>query len=650
MNKTIIIYKKELKEIFKDKKAIFMTIFFPVILYPILIFISSLLAVKGQDRVEKTLNIIAVEKKVDKKLVDEILKEKTFKLISADNYEKEINDKRLDLYLKFNDKKNEFEVFYNSTKDESKSALDKLEKYIKEYKETKQKAFFKEKGISEDFLKRYSIKENNLATKEKMTNQIMGIVLPLIIILPLLGSIMFSALDLTSGEKERKTIETLFILPVKTESIMLAKLFAVVTMGIFGTIINFLGMLITFFAAKTFVPQVNEFLGKSLDYTLIFKCLIMVIPLIFIISGIGLITGLLSKDYKEAQNYITPIYLLFMIPIYFIISPGWNLEGIFTYIPVLNVFLLFKGLSLGEINLLQMFLVFLTNTSFAVMVLIIFGKLFNSETILFIDEKGFNFSFKRKKIPEKKGLEVSEIILFYVITMTLLLIFGGVLQLKYGILGLFLSQILLLLFPVLLLIRFLNLDYKKLFPIKKIKLSETFNIISFWMVTLIIVGLITSVQLKFFPGQLEDLEALGDFFKNTKLWEQILIFSLTPAICEELLFRGLIFGSLKEKMNTNHAIVISGFLFGLFHIYPGKILSTAILGMLFAYAVAKTGTLITGMVLHFINNLFSLVVSEQITKYQNNLVIMAVIGTIMIMLSINGTVWFLRSIKNKNSR
>lgn len=68
----------------------------------------------------------------------------------------------------------------------------------------------KEKGISENFLKIYDIEEKNLASKEKIANQILGIVFPLIILLPLVGSIMYSALDLTCGEKERKTIETLF--------------------------------------------------------------------------------------------------------------------------------------------------------------------------------------------------------------------------------------------------------------------------------------------------------------------------------------------------------------------------------------------------------------------------------------------------------
>ena len=74
-----------------------------------------------------------------------------------------------------------------------------------------------------------------------------------------------------------------------------------------------------------------------------------------------------------------------------------------------------------------------------------------------------------------------------------------------------------------------------------------------------LVGVTSSIQLKLFPSQLKDLELLNKFMLETKLLEKILIFSLTPAICEEILFRGLIFGSLKEKMNMKYAIILSGF-------------------------------------------------------------------------------------------
>lgn len=647
MKKIIAIYKKEMKEIFKDKKAIFMTLFFPIILYPSLIGISALLAIKGQAKIDKTVSYVTLGKSIDVELKKQIEKDKSFKLINVSDFKKDILEKKIDLYLDFDSKTKKIEVYYNSTKDESKNALDKIDKIIIEYKNGKQKLALKEKGLDEKFLEYYEVNEKNLASKEKVANQLLGLILPLIILFPLLGSVMYSALDLTSGEKERKTIETLFILPVRKEDIMIAKLMSVISMGIFSAGINLLGIYGTFLIAKGIHPQIMDFLGKGLDYTMILSSFFMTIPLIFIIAGIGLILGLLSKDYKEAQNYVTPVYLIFMIPIYFLTSPGWKLEGVMTYVPVLNVFLFFKELSLGTANLSEMGMVFFINISVAIIILLTFSKLFNSELILFFDEKGFNFSLKRMKFLERKGLEVSELIIYYFIIMIVLITLGGILQLKLKMFGVFLTQILIILLPVLLLMRLLNLNYKSILPIKKVSIKETFNSISFWLVGLLVVAIVTSIQLKIFPDQLNDLEGLGEFLKGTSLWQQILILSLTPAICEEVLFRGLLFGSLRQKFDTKYAIIISGFLFGLFHLYPGKILSTALLGMIFAYAVARTGSITSSIILHFLNNFFSLVVSSSLIKYQHNYMLMSVVSILGLLVCINGINWFMKGIKKK---
>jgi sodium transport system permease protein len=75
-----------------------------------------------------------------------------------------------------------------------------------------------------------------------------------------------------------------------------------------------------------------------------------------------------------------------------------------------------------------------------------------------------------------------------------------------------------------------------------------------------------------------------------------------PAICEEMLFRGFIFTSFKNKKNVNMAIIGSAILFGFMHIDFIRIIPTTILGVILAYAVYKTGSIFVAMLIHFINN------------------------------------------------
>ncbi|MBP6409336.1 MAG: CPBP family intramembrane metalloprotease [Fusobacteriaceae bacterium] len=248
-------------------------------------------------------------------------------------------------------------------------------------------------------------------------------------------------------------------------------------------------------------------------------------------------------------------------------------------------------------------------------------------------------------IIEDRQLKIFEIIYLYIIIMLLLITLGTLFQKNFGIYGIFLIQITLILFPVFLIVRFFKLNSNILFKFEIPSLTTIYNNISMWMTTLIIIGLVSHIQLKLFPNQMKDLELINNFFKATKLWQQLLLFSLTPAICEEFLFRGLILGSLKQKMKPKYAIIFSGILFGIFHIYPGKILTTALLGMLFAYSAHKTKSLLMPMILHFFNNAYIFILIPYTNQLQQNKNALTPIILIIFVLSFNGIYQFLKNSK-----
>ena len=246
---------------------------------------------------------------------------------------------------------------------------------------------------------------------------------------------------------------------------------------------------------------------------------------------------------------------------------------------------------------------------------------------------------------EKNDLEIYEVTYLYLIIMLLLLSLGSLFQSKFGVYGTFLTQITLILFPVFVIVKKFKLNSHILFKFHIPDLKSIYNNISMWIVVLFLIGITSQIQLKIFPNQMKDLELLNNFFKATKLWQQLLLFSVTPAICEELLFRGLIFGSLKKKMNPKYAIIFSGILFGIFHIYPGKILTTAMLGMFFAFSLQKTKSLVMPMLLHFLNNSYIFLLMPFIAKFENeNNIIISIEFFIFILVS-NGIFQFLKFLK-----
>lgn len=88
-------------------------------------------------------------------------------------------------------------------------------------------------------------------------------------------------------------------------------------------------------------------------------------------------------------------------------------------------------------------------------------------------------------------------------------------------------------------------------------------------------------------------------------WLGILCIALLGPILEELLFRGAITKVLLKKYSPVKAILISGLIFGIFHINPAQIVGACLLGILFAWLYYRTGSLISCILIHILNNSLS---------------------------------------------
>jgi len=109
----------------------------------------------------------------------------------------------------------------------------------------------------------------------------------------------------------------------------------------------------------------------------------------------------------------------------------------------------------------------------------------------------------------------------------------------------------------------------------------------------------------------EYLEMMRDLFTisgRISVPMAFLAFAVSPAICEEFLFRGIILNGLLGKVSRGWAILVSGALFGLFHLDPYRLLGTMVLGFVMGYVAVKAASLSASMLYHLINNSLILLV------------------------------------------
>lgn len=97
-------------------------------------------------------------------------------------------------------------------------------------------------------------------------------------------------------------------------------------------------------------------------------------------------------------------------------------------------------------------------------------------------------------------------------------------------------------------------------------------------------------------------EAVLQEFHQLPFFLTLLLIAVLPGVCEEFLFRGFLLNGMRAALPDTLAIVMTGVLFGIFHLDPYRLLPVSLLGMLFGYMTVKTGSIIPGIIAHATNN------------------------------------------------
>ena len=175
-----------------------------------------------------------------------------------------------------------------------------------------------------------------------------------------------------------------------------------------------------------------------------------------------------------------------------------------------------------------------------------------------------------------------------------------------GMTGLALTE-LMLGFIAIFAIAILRADSKKVFPFKAPHPSMFFASLIFYAGIYILNLALGSVISELFPASNEFSESITAFVAGTPPALTVIIMAVMPAIFEELLHRGVILAGFKHLRHTWVIVLCCGVTFGIFHLNLYRFLPTALLGCALAYICLKTDSLIINMIMHFLNNIISVI-------------------------------------------
>lgn len=619
MKKIGILVKKEMTEILRDKKTLIIMIVMPLLLYPALLIglslgMSMLMESQEeaytvgylQDNEAYISPLISLYQREQEELGTELI----FKGVKTE--ESHTAKEESDVWVDFSEEQQSIriQVNYTSTNQSSNSTEDILQDLAEVYREELLLQNLEQEGLTEDFL--YPViyeAKDSVSTAESMGMSIGGSIGMLLITTILLGA-FYPAVDITTGEKERGTLETLLTLPVTNFQMIMSKFIsvsivacatAVLALVALGGSVLFLMMAVPAELGESAIQIPIDVFLSSVPVVLL-----ALITTALLITAFCMCFCVFAQSSKEANNYMTPIMLVIMLASMVGMMPTVDLNYKLSLIPFVNVSLLIKQVFAQQLSVSLALTTALVNAAYSMITIWVLAKMYNSEDIMFSD--GFrSFRLFQKREDIKKGTipATGDIGICVIVVLLAMIYLGGIVSARDVFLGTMATQLIILILP-LALCWYMKTDIKQLFGMKSPKKSMLPGSILLYLGTYMAVILLSGILTKLFPEDMQGLQMTFEEIMSKPVFLVVLVVALMPAVGEEFLFRGLVFGSMRHRYSVIWGILISAVIFGTFH-GVAKLVPTGLLGAAFAYIVYKTGSIWVSMFLHFFNNLLSVV-------------------------------------------
>jgi sodium transport system permease protein len=197
---------------------------------------------------------------------------------------------------------------------------------------------------------------------------------------------MYPAMDLTAGEKERGTMETILSSPISRRELVLGKFFLVLSASLATAALSVISMGVSFWVAQRFHAfdfGEDHHTELTIHASAALSVFLMALPIAVLFSAVLFTIALFAKTYKEAQSYLTPMTFIVIIPAIAALLPGVDLTAKLALIPILNVSLLCKELIAGTYHWSFIAIIFASTCVYAGVALFVAIKMFQRESVLF---------------------------------------------------------------------------------------------------------------------------------------------------------------------------------------------------------------------------------------------------------------------------
>jgi len=394
-----VVYHKELIDSLRDRRTVISMIVVPLLVMPLLTIGMGVLSVALVGLAMKEIPKVMILGGEDSpRVMAELRQLKDLQVVPAKpDYAEEISNKQIRAAVEIPEgfeaklaagESSTVKIYMYEGEIKSSFGAERLQRFFRELRDRAIREHLEARQLPESLARPFNIEEKNVAPPEKVGGAILGGLVPYFVILLCLTGAMYPAMDLTAGEKERGTIETILCSPVSRTHLVLGKFLMVLTASIATVVLAITSMAVSFGAGKKMLLGVTHGrVDAALQITITGKAVVsiffVVLPLAVFFSAALLALSLFAKSFKEAQSYISPLMIVVVLPAVAALLPGVELNPALALVPVLNTSLVGKEIITGTYHWSLIALIFLSSSVYAGVAIAIAVRLFQREDVLF---------------------------------------------------------------------------------------------------------------------------------------------------------------------------------------------------------------------------------------------------------------------------
>ena len=327
------IYQKELLDLVRDRRTLISMVVVPVVVLPLIFQLATRVTSRMEQNAEQEAKTMGIAARVSTPSIREALEKTGLQMSEKDDLKAAVENKTSAAAVEeIPGTPPQIVIYVDSSNPTSSAATDKIRMALNDLRDQEIRGSLRNSGIPASVLTPFIVKRTNLASQRQMSGGLWGMIIPYLLLLIMFTTGMYPIIDMTAGEKERKTLEAFLASPASRQEIVMGKIMAAMTAILVTAALTLGSMVYSISKNKLGAGRSDEAREVSsamnsipLDPHTVTLIAAIILPMAIFAASVMFTIALFARSFKEGQSYLTPLALIVIIPAFLGGMPGLHL-------------------------------------------------------------------------------------------------------------------------------------------------------------------------------------------------------------------------------------------------------------------------------------------------------------------------------------